>query len=139
MLAMAAPASVAEAQSIIRVEIREEGGELPPLARGARERRMVKFMDELERPGEIVYDVHWEPPAGGLREPITAFLAYRQAGSRRPRGLMVSYPAGTSGRQVARFRVSEEQVLRWGEVTSWHIQLRRDDTVFDERRESREE
>lgn len=123
----------AHAQSILRIEIRDEGEQPGQLARGVHERQLTKFMDEVSWPGEVVYDAHWEAPAAGMAGPVTMVMAYRQADHAEPRRLVVQYPEGVRGRQIARFRIREEQVRQWGAVTAWHIQLRQGNRVLDER------
>jgi len=121
------------AQSIVRVEIRNEG-EPPPLpAGGVQERQMPKFLDDWEWPGDIVYDVRWEAPATGVTAPVSVLMVYRVAGSRDERRLIVEYPGGTRGTQIARFRIGADQVQREGAVTAWRIQLRQGARVLDER------
>lgn len=136
---MVAGVTMAGAQSIQHVEIRDEG-EVPALpGRGVQERQLIKFMDDLQRAGEQIYDIHWEAPAAGLPGPVFVFMAYRQADHPEVRRLAVRYPDGARGRQIARFRIGEEQIRRWGPVTNWRVQLRQGDRVLDERAEGREE
>jgi len=122
----------ADAQSIVRVDIRDEG-EPAPLARGVQERRLTKFMDDWPPTGDVVYDVHWDASASGLAGPVAVLMAYRQAGSRDVRSLIVRYADGARGPQIARFRIGADQVRRDGAVTAWRIQLRQDDRVLDDR------
>ena len=132
LLWLVAGLTLANGQSILRVEIRDKGEPPPPMARGVIERHLVKFFDEMEVPGELVYDAHWEAPPGGLDGPVFVIMTYRQVGHREMRRLVVRYPDGARGRQIARFRISEEQVQRWGGVTAWRIELRQGNRLLDD-------
>lgn len=133
MTTLAVFAAGAGAQSIVRVDIRD-GGEPPaPLAGGVQERQLTKFFDDVRWPGEVIYDAHWEAPATGLAGPVSVMMAYRLAGSRDVQRLIVRYPDGASGRQIARFRIDEDQIRQSGAVTAWRIELRQGDRVLDER------
>ncbi len=129
---------IAGAQSIVRVTIREgEGAWAETPGRGIQDRYLPAFIDDLHWPGEVVYDAHWDATQAGLTGPAAVTLAYRQAGSREVRRLIVRYPDGARGLQIARFRIAEEHIRRHGAVTAWRIQLWQHNRVLDERRTGR--
>lgn len=138
MLGLAGWAVTAEAQSIVRVAMRqEEGAHADPPGRGIQDRYLPAFIDDLHWPGEVVYDAHWNATEAGLTGPVAVTLAYRQAGRRDVRRLIVRYPEGARGKQIARFRITEDDIRRYGAVTAWRIQLRQHNRVLDESKTGR--